>query len=58
MTLDHWAQKLLIDIGCAVTIAEKKEVIRQALTAYAEEQAKGYERIRIGDLPDPASFQD
>jgi hypothetical protein len=58
VTLDHWAQKLLIDIGCAAMVAEKKAAIRQALTAYAEEQAKGYERIPIGDLPDPASFQD
>ena len=47
MTLDHWAQKLLIDIGCAATVAEKKEEIRLALTAYAEEQAKGYERIPL-----------
>jgi hypothetical protein len=47
VTLDHWAQKLLIDIGCAATVAEKKVAIMLALTAYAEEQAKGYERILL-----------
>jgi hypothetical protein len=47
VTLDHWAQKLLIDIGCAATVAEKKVAIMLALAAYAEEQAKGYECIPL-----------
>lgn len=35
MTPNHRAQKLLIDIGCAKTVAEKKAIIVGALEAYA-----------------------